>query len=266
MISLLLVIHFHGSLPLLVLAMAGSPLVALLVNGTVMFGVRCPWLLPSWSCVSVKASKDLCRLGAFFLALQLAFAISYSSDNLVLARVLGPGAVAQYSVPCKLFALVSMIVSFVVGPLWPAYGEALARRDHIWIRETLSRSLTFAAGTSLLLAPVIVLFGGRLINLWVGAAIKTSPLLMIGLGIWSVVTSLSSAVASFNNGLSIFRFQLVVASLGALSNIALSVALTRRIGIPGVVYGSILSQVFVILIPSICYIRNYLRVMVRSAA
>ena len=132
--SLLLVIHFRGSLPVLVLAMAGAPVLALLLNGTVLFAVQRPWLLPSWSCVTTDASKDLWRLGMLFFTLQLAVAISYSSDNLVIARILGPQAVAQYAVPCKLFSLVSTVISFLVGPLWPAYGEALARRDHLWIR------------------------------------------------------------------------------------------------------------------------------------
>jgi O-antigen/teichoic acid export membrane protein len=259
LVSLLLTIHFRGSLPYLVLAMAGAPVLALLLNGAVLFAVERPWLLPSWSCMTTEASKDLWRKGALFFTLQLAFAISYSSDNLVLARILGPGAVAQYAVPCKLFSLVSTIIWFVVSPLWPAYGEALARRDHFWIRKTLCRSLTLVAGVSISLGTLLVIFGSRIIHVWVGSSIQTSPLLLVGLGIWSVVAAVSNAIAVFFNGLSIIRFQLLVASLGSLSNIALSVHLTHRIGISGVVYGSVLSQIFVFLIPSAFYIRRYLR-------
>jgi O-antigen/teichoic acid export membrane protein len=264
LVSLLLIIHFRGSLPFLVLAMAGAPVLALLLNGTILFSVRWPWLLPSWSCVTTAASKDLWRLGALFVVLQLAVAISYSSDNLVIARILGPEAVAQYAVPCKLFSLVSVVISFVVSPLWPAYGEALAKRDHLWIRNALFRSLKLAAGVSISLGTVLVIFGSQIIHVWVGSSIHTTPLLLAGLGIWSVVMAVSMALAVFCNGLSIIRFQLLVAVLGSLSNIALSIHLTHRIGIPGVVYGSILSQIFVILIPSAFYIRHYLRTVIRA--
>jgi O-antigen/teichoic acid export membrane protein len=259
LISLLLVIHFRGSLPYLVLAMAGAPVLALLLNGAVLFAIQRPWLLPSWSCVTTGASKDLWRLGVLFFTLQLAVAISFSSDNLVLARILGPTAVAQYAIPCKLFGLVSTMTSFVVSPLWPAYGEALARQDHLWIRKALFRSLTFAAGGSISLGTVLVTFGGRIIHAWVGSTIHADPLLMRGLGIWSVVMAVSMAVAVFYNGLSIIRFQLLVVPLASVTNIALSVHLTHRIGIPGVVYGSVLSQIFIFLIPSAFYIRRYLR-------
>jgi O-antigen/teichoic acid export membrane protein len=62
LVSLLLVIHLRGSLPYLVLAMAGAPVLALLLNGAVLFSVQRPWLVPSWSCVTTAASKDLWRL------------------------------------------------------------------------------------------------------------------------------------------------------------------------------------------------------------
>jgi O-antigen/teichoic acid export membrane protein len=263
LVSLLLVIHLRGSLPYLVLALAGAPVLALILNGAVLFSIQRPWLVPSWSSVTTAASKDLWRLGALFFALQLAFAISFSADNLVLARILGPRAVAQYAVPCKLFSLINVVISFVVSPLWPAYGEALARQDHSWIRKTLFRSLTLVVGISLSLGTLLVIFGSHVVLVWVGPSIHTSPLLMAGLGIWSVVFSLSTVAAVFCNGLSIIRFQVVVVSLGSLANVVLSVYLTRRIGISGVVYGSVVSQMFVVLIPYAFYIRHYLRTVTR---
>lgn len=255
LISLLSVIHFHGALPLLVLAMAGAPLFTLFLNGMAFFSVERPWLAPSWFAVTRTTCKDLCRLGGLFLALQVAVAVSYSSDNVVLARILGPEAVTQYAIPCRLFSLISALVWFTVNPLWPAYGEALVKRDQQWIRQALRRSIGLAAGISIPLSAVLLIFGNQILRMWVGSTIHITPVLSAGLGIWSVVMSLSLAFAVFFNGLGIIRFQLLLASIGSLSNIALSVYLTRRIGAAGVVYGSILSQTLLILIPSACYVR-----------
>jgi O-antigen/teichoic acid export membrane protein len=257
LISLLLVIHLHGSLSLLVLAMAGAPIVALLMNGAVQFGIQRPWLFPSWLYVKSGVSKNLLHLGGLFFVLQLSGAVGYSSDNIVLARIMGPEAVTQYAVPCRLFSLVAMASSFLVTPLWPAYGEALERRDHSWIRRTLIRSLVLVTGVSILLSGVLVAFGGRIIHLWVGPSIHPSQLLLAGLGISGVLSAVSSTTAMFLNGLSVIRFQVVIAALGAFTNIAISVSLTRRIGIPGVVYGSILSQVVVVAVPYYWYLRRY---------
>lgn len=257
LLSLLLVIHFHGSLPLLVLAMAGAPILALLLNGGVQFGIQRPWLFPAWSHVKSGVSKNLLHLGGLFFILQLSGAVGYSSDNIVLDRILGPVAVAQYAVPCRLFGLVAMACSFLVTPLWPAYGEALERQDHLWIRRTLCRSLILVAGVSIVLSMVLVSFGNKIIHLWVGASIHPTPLLLAGLGISSVLSAVASTIAMFLNGLSIVRFQVIIATLGALANIGISVYLTKRIGIPGVVYGSILSTVFVTTVPCYWYLRRY---------
>lgn len=258
--ALLTVIHYRGTLPLLVLAVAGAPVLALLLNGMFVFLVQRPYLLPSCSSITREACNDLWKLGAMFFTLQLAVALSYSCDNFIIARILGPEAVTQYAVPCKLFSLVGTIVSLIVSPLWPAYGEALAKQDHPWIRQTLVRSVTLAAALSVSLATLLLLFGNRLIALWVGTTIHASPLLIAGLAIWSILISISTTIATFCNGLSMMRFQLIIATTATVANITLSVYLTRRIGIPGVVYGSIISQLLFILIPSMFYLRRYLRI------
>jgi O-antigen/teichoic acid export membrane protein len=259
LLALLVVIHIHGSLALLVLAMAGPPILALLLNGAVEFGIQRPWLLPSWRYLDSGVSRSLLRLGSLFFILQLGGAIAFSSDNIVLARILGPEAVSQYAVPSKLFALLTVATSFLVAPLWPAYGEALERRDHRWIRTTLYSSVKLVTGVSVAFSVPLVLFGGAIIRLWVGPEIHPSLLLLVSLAIWGALSAVSSAVSMFLNGLSIIRFQVIISFLGALTNIILSVFLTQRIGMLGVVYGSILSQIFVGLVPYYFYVSHYFR-------
>jgi O-antigen/teichoic acid export membrane protein len=151
-----------------------------------------------------------------------------------------------------------MITSLIVAPLWPAYGEALERKDYQWIRSTLYRSILVVSGVSAVLSGALAVFGVRLIHLWVGPSINPSPLLLVGLGLWGMLLSVSTTIAMFLNGLSIVRFQVVIAFVGALANIVLSVYLTLRIGIPGVVYGSVISQIIVGIIPYFWYVQRYL--------
>jgi len=258
LLLLLLVIHYHGSLALLVLAMAGSPILVLVLNGFVLFGIQRPWLIPSKRYVERGVSKDLMHLGGLFFILQLAGAIAFSSDNLVLARIIGPEAVTSYSVPCRLFSLISMVTMLIIAPLWPAYGEALERQDHRWIRKTLYQTLMISASVSVIMSTALVIWGPRIIHLWVGPGVTPSMLLLVGLGIWGVLLSVSSTLAVFLNGISVVRIQVIIASLGACTNIVLSVYLTHRVGIPGVVYGSILSQGFIVLLPYYCYMNRYI--------
>ncbi len=250
-------ISSHASLALLVLALAGGPLAAQLLNGAVYFCYQRPWLFPTLSSATRSTSEDLLRRGAYFFVLQVCMAVSFSSDNLVLARVLGPQAVAQYAVPARLFGFVNVACITALGALWPAYGEALARNDHGWIFKTFVRSLILTALISGSAGLLLACFGSRLVYYWVGPAIHPSPILLIALAIWSVVFSLSSTMSLFLNGLSIMSFQVKICAVGAGTNILLSIYLTRIIGSAGVVYGSILAQVVAVLLPSIFYISRH---------
>jgi O-antigen/teichoic acid export membrane protein len=252
-------IWLHVSLPALVVAIAGAPVFATTLNAIHFFGFLRPDLRPSYQCVSRDVIVQIARLGGLFFVLQLAVAVSYSSDNIVLTRIMGPLAVAQYAVPCRLFSLVAMVSSFITTPLWPAYGEALERRDHSWIRRTLYGSLVLVAGVSIVLSAALVVFGHRIIHLWVGPSVNPSLLLLGAIGISSVLSAVGSTIAMFLNGLSIVRFQVIIAFLGSIANIGISVYLTRRIGIPGVVYGTILSQFFIGFIPYYWYVSRYLK-------
>src|SRR5208282_70762 len=100
-----------------------------------------PWLLPARRAFSGVAARKIFDLGILFFVLQCAFVLAYTSDNIVIAQVLGAAAVALYAVPQKLFSSVSTIVSMAINPLWPAYGEALARGDVAWVRRTFFASL-----------------------------------------------------------------------------------------------------------------------------
>ncbi len=258
LLALLLVIRARAPLPLLVLAIAGSPLITLFVNSAVVFGWQRPWLRPSWSHVKRDVSKDLVRNGFLFFVLQLAMAVGYSSDNLVLAQILGPEAVTQYAIPAKLFGTISIGCLLISAPLWPAYSEALAKGDTSWIRKTLLKSVFISVAFALTMNLMLLAFWSKVFSLWIGPNIHPSSMLLIGLGTWGIIYALSVPIAMLLNAATVVTFQVIVSSTGALVNIALSTYLTKRIGVPGVVFGSIVSQVIVVLIPYFLYTRIFL--------
>jgi O-antigen/teichoic acid export membrane protein len=259
LLALLMIIKLRLSLAFLVLAMSGGPLLAASANGIILFGHDRPWLRPVWSQVKRGISGDLLRSGLLFFVLQLASALAFSADNLVLAQIIGPEAVTQYAVPAKLAGLLTFASSIIVGPLWPAYGEALARRDNAWICRTLRRSFWTLLFLSVVFGSLFVSLGPKILRLWVGPQVQPSLLLMSGLGVWGVLTAVSLPFAILLNAATVVRFQIITASLAALGNIACSIYLTERIGIPGVVLGSVLSQALLVLTPYVLFTRRFLR-------
>lgn len=252
--AVLVTIHLRANLPWLVLAMAGAPLVATTINGIVLVGARRPWLLPRVSMLSSTAVQKVLNTGFLFFVLQIAGALAYQSDNVVISHFLGASYVPQYAVPMKLFMMVPLLLSFGLSPLWPAYGEAIARHDMSWIRETFLASLKLSVSLSIAAATFLLLLGVSVIHVWVGPDVNPSFGLMLGLALWVVLNGLAGPIAMLLNGTNTIGIQVLCASSMAIANIALSIFLVQRIGVAGPIYGTVISWTLLNLVPLLLYI------------
>jgi O-antigen/teichoic acid export membrane protein len=258
LIGVLFVIWLEGGLPWLVIAFLGGPIVASIINTIHFFGVSEPDLAPQLKFISRPTVVRIATIGSLFFGLQIAIALSLASDNIIIAQKLGAEAVTHYAVPEKMFNLIGLVTSMVLFPLWPAYGEALARGDRDWVRKTLLRSLSAAVVTTAGLSVILVIFGARIIALWTGPGIDPPFLLLLGFGIWKVMEAGGNAVSMFLNGANVFQFQLLLAALLASVAIILKLTLVTRIGIAGVIWATILADL--VTIPwTFWFVRRWLR-------
>lgn len=220
-----------------------------------------PELRPRIRAFTRDALHRLMSLGGLFFVLGLTRGIGFSSDNLVLAKILGASAVTEYSVPQRLFSLTPLLLTFVLAPLWPAYAEAKARGDVQWIRNTLRRSTALTVGISVPLTITLVVFGPQIVTAWVGRVVQPSPTLLVGVGLSSALMTLCGVPAMFLNGMGVVRFQVVTAVAMAAVNLGLSIFLTAVIGTAGVAFGTAISMFGCLLVPSVVYIRRELRII-----
>ena len=235
-----------ASLPYIVLAVAVAPAVALAGNGGELFFRRRPWLRPTLKRVSRDVAGALLRIGSLFFVLQIAVAVAYESDALVLTQILGPSAVTTYSVTMRVFLVVPALANFVLAPLWPAYGEAISRGDTRWVRRTLRRAVQGGLLLSISGAGFLALVARPFIDVWAG--FRPPYLLIVAAAIWVVVMTLGAVLAAFLNGARVIRAQIVLAVLMMIANLGLSVVFTRWVGVSGVIWGSIAAESAVVII------------------
>ena len=250
-------IHFHLGLAALVFAVAAAPVLTAAMNSIVFF-YRNRQLRPRLRLISRDATVELLGLGFLFLVIQVATATGYQTDYLIIARVLGTSSVAGYAVAAKLFVFVPALCSMVLTPLWPAYGEASARNDARWMSATLRYSLWTTGGVAAAAGVVLAILGRPLIRSWIGPAFVPSGALLAGLALWTVLSGVTQGMSTFLNGIGFVRVQAVCSLLMAAGNVWLSVLLTRRIGIAGAIYGTLLTQTGFILLPYCFYIPKLL--------
>jgi O-antigen/teichoic acid export membrane protein len=264
LVGILIAISLKAGLPWLVFAMSGLPAFGAFLNGVVLFRIRKPWLIPRFRCVKWLSGKKIIRTGFLFFVLQVAVAFAYSSDNIVITQVLGPEAVTQYAVPMKLFSIPPMLIMMALYPLWPAYGEAIERKEYKWVKRTLSKSLVIVILFTGVLAPFLVIFGGEIIKWWVGPSITPSFSLLLGLGVWMVIGTAGNSMAMFLNGANIVGVQVVTSILLAMIALVMKVILVGKIGIPGVIWATIIVYFLVVLVPYAYFIPRVLRKAARQ--
>ena len=260
LVGVLLVIYFQGGLVWLVLTMAGAPAVASLLNSFALFCNQRPWLRPRWQESAFYFAAKVVKIGILFFILQVAVAVAFASDNLIAAQVLGSEAVTQYSVPMRMFSILTLISGMLVSPLWPAYGEAIARKDCLWVKNTLIRSLLMTSAIIGLPSIILIIFGKEILQIWVGEQVSVSFLLFLGLGIWTILQSLGHCLAMFLNGANIIKFQAFVSILMAVVCVFVKIFLANIIGLPGIIWGTIITYSVLCLIPIVFYISHYLSI------
>lgn len=259
LIGVLCGIWFRVGLPVLVIAIAGAPVFSTILNAIHFFGFLRPDLRPSLRLVSKDAISQIARLGGLFFVLQVVVGIAFSADNFILARMLGAASVAEYAIPQRMFALVTMLSGMLVAPLWPAYGEAISRGHIEWVRRTLRRSLLIVLGATSAASSFLLLFSHQILHLWVGNRVHPSLFLLLGLAIWTVIGCCGDALAMFMNGGEVIIFQVVVASIFGIGCLVTKVLFVHRFGVSGVPWATISAYLLLSALPCALYVPMFIR-------
>lgn len=254
--GLFLVIYLKADLPWLVLAAAGAPVLAWLLNSLIVFGFRSPWLSPKLRHYHGDSARKLLYTGLFFFLLQVGVTFIYSADNLIITQFLGPEAVTQYAVPYQLFSFVFVIANMFIVPLWPAYAEALTCGDLHWVKKTLNRSLKIMVLPAGIASLFLIILGNHLLYLWVGPKISPQLWLNVGLGIWMVLLTAGSLMSILLNAANIFRFQFIFVSLTFIFSIIFKCFFVKYFHISGIIWGTILAFLLFFIIPYSIFIKK----------
>lgn len=252
-------IHVDTGLIGFVIAFLAGPLLAYLANNIHYLFFRRKDLRPRLVNFESSIAKNLFAVGGMFFVLQITSTIQGQADNVIIANILGAGAVASYEITMKLFLVAPMLFSLLLTPLWPAYREAFANGDMQWVRRIFLKSLRWALFISVPSAMVLVLLGGKIIEIWVGYEVIPSTGLLVGCGIWLIFLTVGNALAVFLNGLQLVKIQLIVATSAGIMNVILSIWLIRIFGVAGAVFGSVISYLICAILPYFFVIRKVLR-------
>lgn len=248
-IGLVVGIWSHVSMPALFLLSFGSTTLVSTITMLWLVLWHKPWLKPRLALVSLREAFNLLSTGWSFLLIQAAAMVVFSTDNIIVSHYLGAAEVTPYSVTWRVVSLGSALQALVFPALWPAYAEAHARGDVAWIRRTFTIAMRTTVALNIGWAVFLVVFGQVGIRLWAGAAAVPPRPLLLAMAFWSVIAGFMTAQSCLLGALNRTRVQAIASVLAAAVNIALSIVLVVRIGSLGVILGTILSYLVVLVVP-----------------
>jgi len=251
---LLTAVLARASLPVLVLALASGPILASVINLVVLVRIQRPWLAPRREDITLGAMRSVVGVGVAFMVLQIAYTIAFSTDRLVVAHIVGPTAVTDYSVVQRLFSIPAGLAAVAFVPLWPAYREAISRQDIDWVRQTVRRSLKLAVVTIVPLTIVLTVIGPAIVEIWTSGTLSPTSSLYLAMGIFTIAYTLANTFGMVLNGAQAMRYLISTWCLMAALNLVSSIYLASRIGVAGVAWGSVIAVIAALLVPAVAYV------------
>jgi O-antigen/teichoic acid export membrane protein len=249
LLGVVLVARFNGGLPMLVGASSGALLVANVVCLLWIWLNHMPWLRPWPASFKFSAAHRLLHTGSEFFLLQLSSLVVFSSDNIVIAHFLGPAEVTPYNVTWRLMNYAAVLQTLIFPAVWPAYAEAYTRGDGVWVRNAFWRLMRLTTATTGVFCIIFLTFGRIIIRQWAGvAAVPTQPL-VVTMCVWVMISTIMNNEACLLAATSQIRLQAFLGILAAIVNLGLTIWLVQRIGSVGVILGTVISYILVIIGP-----------------
>jgi O-antigen/teichoic acid export membrane protein len=242
-----------------VFAIVGLPAAVAVAESTWVLRVVAPDLRPTARRVTRPGMAQMLQLGGLFFALNVAVAVAYETDTLVIAAMKGAAAVAVFAVAARIFSLLSAVISAGSQQLWPAMTAALAQGDVAWVRSRVTRVLAGSLAVSSVGGGFFVVSGRALTRIWVGPSLQPPVALLVVLAAWTSYALVMSQLSLLLTAAQVVSPQVAMALSMAVVNVGLSILLTARFGLVGPILGSLIAHVVCAGVPTVVLSRRILR-------
>ena len=193
-------------------------------------------LVPKFKDFKYDKVKSLSGLGIKFFIIQIAAMIIFTTDNMIITKLLGPEEVTPYNITFKVFSIIIMLHGIIIAPLWSAITKAYAEKDVEWIKRTLKKLKGVQLFILLLIFGISLNFN-TIITVWIGDKFVIPITLIINFAVYTFLVTLSNIYATFLNGMGELKLSYWISIFSALINIPLSIYFVKvfQLGTTGVI-------------------------------
>jgi len=202
--------------------------------------VKHPLLFPQLFKAKLATVKSVMKLGLNFFIIQLGCLVLYSTDNIIIAKLLSPSVVTDYNISYKYFNIPSIFFSLFIATHWSALTDALVKHDFKWIKSKI-RIFNFIFILFCIGLVVFYFLFDFVINLWIGKnIINKSNMLNINMVIYFAISAFANIYMYVINASGKLQVQTFSYVIIVLINIPLSILFVKyyNMGASGVILAS----------------------------
>lgn len=212
LVLLFIVVKFKMGLPTLIFVIGGISSVGTLLLGLPLLFSRHKWLQPSSNSISgffdFPCIKNVLKVGVLGLGASVAIYFVNNSIPVLISGKYGAENVADYAVLLKLVSIPTLLLTYLLIPLWPAITEAKINNDNVWIKKLFRKCSLLTFSSAALFMVLFLLFGRQLILAWTqnndvvpNFRLLLASVVFMALGFWNTLLSV------ILNGLSMYKGQ-----------------------------------------------------------
>lgn len=210
-------------------------------------------LIGSWSALKTDA---LVQRGQMFLVIQIAVAVVWGSNQVILSAVIGPAEAAVFGVLQRYFMIVQVPLTLLNAPLWAMFADAHAHNEAPFIGALLKRSMAVTLFASLAGVALLVALGDVGVNLLAKNHVSVSAVAMGLMAVWTLLDVCGNAFSMYLNGVGAIRPQALTAIAYMIASLPMKVAGAYFLGLNGLLSVMIATYVLFTVIPFITIFRS----------
>ncbi len=224
-----------------------SMLIFVLNSVTYYWANRNRWVAISSSLLDVRLMKELLSMGTKFLLLSILTTIGLTMDTFIVARTTNLSDAGMYSILYKLTSFVSVACVMISTPLWAANGEALARGDYGWVRNTTKKVVAISFAISIFAGIFLSLCAIPILDVWLNENYEYSYSCVIGLCVMQIILSGLSPCFMVLNAVNVITKQILAFSFFVVFSILLKLWLAPNYGLSVIPWISVVCYVIIVI-------------------
>ncbi|HGY9569042.1 TPA: lipopolysaccharide biosynthesis protein [Vibrio harveyi] len=198
----------------------------------------------SFKYFDLKSICDIKKDAVHFFMLGFSLMIINTADPFVINLISGPEITAEFSFIYRIGVYATIMMSFIVYPMWPAIGSAISTGDLEWAKEKTKKLILISTVFGGLISLLLAFLGQNIVSVWSKGLINVSGLSVILISLFTFFKIVTTTMSTILKAYGEVEGQAKITFFEAILHIILLVPFSYYFGLDGACFSILISIIF----------------------